>query len=61
MEAAQRVAPDGTRPLFLLGHAREAARLTAHATATGLLTGKRVEEGEALTLDPLGAVVLLLQ
>ncbi|WP_340375188.1 beta-galactosidase [Streptomyces sp. SS7] len=61
VEAAQRVAPDGTRLLFLLNHAREAAPLTAHATATELLTGKRVEQGEVLTLDPLGAVVLRLQ
>jgi beta-galactosidase len=61
VEAAQRVAPDGTRLLFLLNHAREATPLTAHATATELLTGKRVEQGEVLTLDPLGAVVLRLQ
>lgn len=58
LETATRVAPDGTRLLFLLNHAPEPARLTAHATATDLLTGKRVEEGEPLTLDPLGTAIL---
>jgi beta-galactosidase len=58
VETANRVAPDGTRLLFLLNHAAEAAELTAHAEATDLLTGKRVETGEPLTLDPLGTAVL---
>jgi beta-galactosidase len=61
VETATRIAPDGTRLLFLLNHAPEPARLTAHATATDLLTGKRVEQGEPLTLDPLGTAVLRLQ
>ncbi|WP_254390086.1 Beta-galactosidase C-terminal domain [Streptomyces sp. AC550_RSS872] len=42
-------------------HAPEPAHLTAHTTATDLLTGKRVEESEPLTLDPLGVVILRLQ
>lgn len=58
VETATRVAPDGTRLLFLLNHAPEPARLTAHATATDLLTGKRVEQGEPLALDPLGVAIL---
>lgn len=45
VETATRVAPDGTRLLFLLNHAPEPAHVTAHTTATDLLTGKRVEEG----------------
>ncbi|MEV6997999.1 beta-galactosidase [Streptomyces sp. NPDC093982] len=61
VETATRVAPDGTRLLFLLNHAPEPAHLTAHTTATDLLTGKRVEEGEPLTLGPLGTAVLRLQ
>ncbi|MEU9364251.1 beta-galactosidase [Streptomyces avermitilis] len=61
VETATRVAPDGTRLLFLLNHASEPARLTAHATATDLLTGKRSERSEPLTLDPLGVAVLRLQ
>ncbi len=58
VETATRVAPDGTRLLFLLNHAPEPARLTAHATATDLLTGKRVDQGEPLVLDPLGVAIL---
>ncbi|WCE00155.1 beta-galactosidase [Streptomyces sp. HUAS 31] len=61
VETATRVAPDGTRLLFLLNHAPEPARFTAHATGTDLLTGKRVEKGEQLTLDPLGTLVLRIQ
>ena len=55
------VAPDGARLHFLLNHAPEPAHLTAHTTATDLLTGKRVEEGEPLTLDPLGTLILRSQ
>ncbi|MGX5211950.1 beta-galactosidase [Streptomyces violaceus] len=58
VETATRVAPDGTRLLFLLNHAPEPARLTAHFTATDLLTGKRVDQGEPLVLDPLGVAIL---
>ncbi|SDP64136.1 beta-galactosidase [Streptomyces sp. cf386] len=60
VETATRIAPDGTRLLFLLNHAPEPARLTAHSTAIDLLTGKRTEEGEPLTLDPLGVAILSL-
>ncbi|WP_435281953.1 beta-galactosidase [Streptomyces koelreuteriae] len=58
VETATRVAPDGTRLLFLLNHAPEPARLTAHTTATDLLTGKRVDQDEPLVLDPLGVAIL---
>ncbi|GAA4545079.1 beta-galactosidase [Streptomyces collinus] len=58
VETATRVAPDGTRLLFLLNHAPEPARLTAHATATDLLTGKRLDQGEPLVLDPWGVAIL---
>lgn len=58
VETATRVAPDGTRLLFLLNHAPEPAHLTAHTTATDLLTGKRVDQGEPLVLDPLGVAIL---
>ena len=61
LETATRVAPDGARLHFLLNHAPEPAHLTAHTTATDLLTGKRVEEGEPLTLDPLGTLILRSQ
>ncbi|MEU0243941.1 beta-galactosidase [Streptomyces sp. NPDC006235] len=58
VETATRVTPQGTPLLFLLNHAPEPARLTAHATATDLLTGKRVDQGEPLVLDPLGVAIL---
>ncbi|MFH9003255.1 beta-galactosidase [Streptomyces afghaniensis] len=58
VETATRVTPDGTRLLFLLNHAPEPAHLTAHTTATDLLTGKRVEQGGPLVLDPLGVAIL---
>lgn len=61
VETATRVTPDGTRLLFLLNHTTEPAHLTAHTTATDLVTGKRIEEGEPLTLDPLGTVILHIQ
>ncbi|GAA4041392.1 beta-galactosidase [Streptomyces shaanxiensis] len=61
LETATRVSPDGTSLLFLLNHTLEPAPLTAHTTATDLLTGKRVEEGEPLTLDPLGTAILQVQ
>ncbi|MFA3876064.1 beta-galactosidase [Streptomyces sp. MMCC 100] len=61
VETATRVTPDGTRLLFLLNHAPEPARLTAHATAEDLLTGKRTDRGEPLVLDPNGVAVLRLQ
>jgi beta-galactosidase len=58
VETATRVAPDGTRLLFLLNHAPQPARPTAHAPASDLLTGKRVDQGDPLVLDPLGVAVL---
>ncbi|MFJ2929721.1 beta-galactosidase [Streptomyces massasporeus] len=58
VETATRVAPDGTRLLFLLNHSPEQAHLTAHTTATDLLTGKRVDQGEPLVLDPFGVAIL---
>ncbi|MFJ4554555.1 beta-galactosidase [Streptomyces massasporeus] len=58
VETATRVAPDGTRLLFLLNHSPEPAHLTAHTTATDLLTGKRVDQGEPLVLDPCGVAIL---
>ncbi|WP_330263858.1 beta-galactosidase [Streptomyces griseorubiginosus] len=61
LETATRVAPDGTRLLFLLNHTDAATELTAHATATDLLTGKQTEAGAPLVLDPRGVAVLRLQ
>ncbi|MFK4101231.1 beta-galactosidase [Streptomyces sp. NPDC019531] len=61
LETATRVAPDGTRLLFLLNHMAVAAELTVHETATDLLTGKQTEAGAPLTLDPRGVAILRRQ
>ncbi|MEU0411484.1 beta-galactosidase [Streptomyces griseorubiginosus] len=61
LETATRVAPDGTRLLFLLNHTDVATELTAHAPVTDLLTGKQTEAGAPLALDPRGVAVLRLQ
>ncbi|MFI1503987.1 beta-galactosidase [Streptomyces sp. NPDC020597] len=61
VESATRITPDGTRLLFLLNHGAEHARLTAHAAATDVLTGKRHDRGGTLVLDPRGVAVLRLQ
>ncbi|MFD7303142.1 beta-galactosidase [Streptomyces pharetrae] len=61
VETAHRVTPDGTTLLFLLNHGARAAHLTAHAPAADLLTGKRVERGDALPLGPRSVAVLRLQ
>jgi beta-galactosidase len=61
VESATRVTPDGARLLLLLDHGAEHARLTHHAAATDLLTGKRHDRGEALVPDPRGVAVLRLQ
>ncbi|MCX4830565.1 beta-galactosidase [Streptomyces sp. NBC_01016] len=61
VESATRVAPDGTRALFLLNHGAAAAELTAHTTVTDLLTGERHEKGGPLTLGPLGVAVLRVE
>ncbi|MEU0025898.1 beta-galactosidase [Streptomyces sp. NPDC006335] len=61
LETATRVAPDGTRLLFLLNHTDHTAEVKAHTTATDLLTGERTEAGSPFTLDPRGVAVLRLQ
>ncbi|WP_338702322.1 beta-galactosidase [Streptomyces sp. Q6] len=61
VETATRVAPNGDRLLFLLNHSTQTRELSAHAAATDLLTGKRVEREDPLVLDPLGVAVLRLE
>jgi beta-galactosidase len=58
LESACRVAPDGTRLLFLLNHRAEPVEVTAGTGGTDLLTGDRVDPGRPLRLDPYGVVVL---
>jgi beta-galactosidase len=58
LETAARIAPDGTRLLFLLNHRAEPVQVPACVTGTDLLTGASVECGQTITLDPYGVLVL---
>ncbi|KXK62108.1 beta-galactosidase [Micromonospora rosaria] len=58
LESAVRVAPDGTRLLFLLNHRAEPVEVTAVSGGVDLLTGDRVTAGAALRLPERGVVVL---
>ena len=58
LETAARVAPDGTRLLFLLNHAAEPVEVEACAGGVDLLTGELVGKGQRLRLEPYGVVVL---
>jgi beta-galactosidase len=58
LETAARVAPDGTRLLFLLNHADEPVEVPAGAGGLDLLTGERIDPGRPFGLDPYGVRVL---
>ncbi|MFJ6194751.1 beta-galactosidase [Micromonospora sp. NPDC092111] len=58
LESAVRVAPDGTRLLFLLNHRAEPVEVTARTGGVDLLTGDRVPPGGPLRLPERGVVVL---
>lgn len=58
LETAVRVAPDGTRSLFLLNHRAEPVEVTAQAGGVDLLTGDTIRPGQPLRLEPYGVVVL---
>ncbi|MGQ5261141.1 beta-galactosidase [Micromonospora sp. ZYX-F-536] len=58
LESAVRVAPDGTRLLFLLNHRAEPVEVTASTGGVDLLGGDRTETGQPLRLPAYGVVVL---
>ncbi|WP_444947334.1 beta-galactosidase [Micromonospora ureilytica] len=58
LESAVRVAPDGSRLLFLLNHRAEPVEVTARIGGVDLLTGDRTAAGGALWLPAYGVVVL---
>jgi len=58
LETAVRVAPDGTRLLFLLNHRAEPVEVAARADGLDLLTGTRVARDRPLRLDPRGVMVV---
>jgi beta-galactosidase len=57
VESAVRVAPDGTRLLFLLNHRSSPVELPARVAGVDLLTGVAVEPGESIRLEPYGVAV----
>jgi beta-galactosidase len=58
LETAVRVAPDGTRLLFLLNHNAVPVNVPARVGGVDLLTGARVEVGQTLTLQARGVMIL---
>jgi beta-galactosidase len=58
LESAIRVAPDGTRLLFLLNHGAERVDVAASTSGVDLLSGDRIEQGQSIKLDPRGVLVL---
>jgi beta-galactosidase len=58
VETAVRVAPDGTRLLFVLNHNAEPVELSAGTPGTDLLTGDRLERDQPITLGPQGVMLL---
>jgi len=60
LETAVRVAPDGTRLLFLLNHRPEPVEVEARASGIDLLSGDRISHGQPIRLDAYGVVILSL-
>lgn len=60
LETAVRVAPDGTRLLFLLNHTAEPVEVPARHRGVDLLSGIDIEPGAPIGLAPYGVVVLRL-
>jgi beta-galactosidase len=58
LETAARVTPDGARLLFLLNHQAEAVEVTAVRGGLDLLSGRRVERGAPIRLEPRDVMVL---
>ncbi|GAA4697422.1 beta-galactosidase [Phytohabitans rumicis] len=58
LETAVRVAPDGTRLLFLLNHNAEPVSLTARFDGVDLLTGTTVQSGQMLHMEARGVMVV---
>ncbi|MBR7835352.1 beta-galactosidase [Actinospica durhamensis] len=60
LETAERVAPDGTRLLFLLNHQATALDVEAQHSGSDLLTGAQIEKGDRIRFEPRGVMVLRL-
>jgi len=58
LESAIRVAPDGTRMMFLMNHGPEPVGTTAGTGGVDLVTGDRIEPGARISVAPRGVLVL---
>lgn len=58
LETAVRVTRDGARLLFLLNHRADAVEVPARRGGSDLLSGRRVERGDPIRLEPRGVKVL---
>ena len=58
VEIADRVSPEGVLHRFVLHHGADPVTVTSEVTGTDLLTGRRIEPGQTLTLSPTEVLVL---
>ena len=58
VEVADRVSPAGTRYRFVLHHGPSSVTLESEVSGTDLLTGRRIQLGDPLTLSPTEVLVL---
>ena len=58
VETAVRVAPDGSRLLFVLNHRAGPVDLHVPVAGVDLLTGDRLEPGRPVTLEPAGVLLI---
>jgi beta-galactosidase len=58
LEATTRIAPDGSRLVFLLNHGVEPVELNAHLSGADLLSGDLVQAGQPVRLEPHGVLVI---
>jgi beta-galactosidase len=58
LEHAVRVAPDGTRLTFLLNHGDRAVQVPARRNGRELLSGRAVQRGSPLRLEPRAVLIL---
>jgi beta-galactosidase len=58
VESTQRVAPDGSRLLFLLNHSDVPTDIVADRGGLDLLSHRWLEKGETQTLDPYGVMII---
>jgi beta-galactosidase len=58
LEVVDRVTPEGVRHRFVLHHGSSPVTVTSEVSGTDLLTGRRVDAGQPLTLSPTEVLVL---